>query len=277
MQPEPALELCHSQEWLQSVELDASAWHVGEIRDELEDGEPAHPDYGLPLGDDEDVAISAWNLGASSLRRVAAAAAFVPLLSIAEPALAAPPTSAVVSGPSEAPTTAPSLWDGLVERSVVLTLADGQTFRGTVLSVSNDMLVCARELDGLMVVVDTTQISAVHVDALPGTPAAKKPPNGQGSIIMGSIATAIGGVMTLGTLVVGATCIDSYDGYLCPYYTVPLGVVSVVSLAVGIPVLATGLVKRKQSRRTGATAAVVSPFVAPGRSGGAMAGVGIRF
>jgi hypothetical protein len=274
------LELCCADEWLRVAEIDASAWHVDELPVELEDGEPTYGDYGVPLADDEDVPIPAWNLGPSSLRRVAAAAAFVPLLSIAEPVLAAPPTSAVVSGPSEVPaTTDPSVWEALVQRSVVLTLADGLTFRGTVLSVNADVLVCARELDGLMVVVDTAQISFVHVEALPGTPAAKQPATGRGRIIMGSIATAIGGVMALGTLAMGAVCADiydAYDGYICPYYTIPLGAVSAVSLAVGIPVLAAGLHKRKKTRAASEGAPTVSAFLAPGRNG-AMAGVGVRF
>lgn len=274
---EPALELCFSDEWLQAAEPDLAAWHVGSGPDEAEDG--VWSEYGVPLADGEDdLSTSVWNLGATSLRRAAAAAAFVPLLSIAEPAFAAPPSGASVSAPSPAPAVLPSVWEALVEHRVLLTLKDGLTFRGTVLSVTNGVMVCAREIDGLMVVVDTTQISFVNVEALPGDPPPKKPQNGQGLIVLGSIATAIGGALALGTLVIGAECLDdSYETY-CSWYTLPVGVASVVNLAVGIPFLAAGLSKRKRFReyQRGGAAPAVSAFVAPGR-GGVMAGVGVRF
>jgi hypothetical protein len=273
---EPALELCFSDEWLQAAEPDQAAWHVGSLPDETDDG--VWSEYGVPLGEGEDdLSTSAWNLGPTSLRRMVAAAAFVPLLSISAPAFAAPPTGASVSEPSPAPAVAPAVWEALVEHRVLLTLKDGLTFRGTVLSVTNGALVCARQIDGLMVVVDTTQISYVHVEALPGDPAPKKPPNGQGLIVLGSIATSIGGALALGTLVIGSGCLDdSYDSY-CSYYTLPVGIASVVNLAVGIPFLASGLHNRKQFRayQQGAAPAV-SAFVSPGR-GGVMAGVGVRF
>lgn len=274
---EPALELCFSDAWLHEAEPDRAAWHVGGLPDEPDDG--VWSEYGVPLdGGEDDLSTSAWNLGATSLRRAAVAAAFVPLLSIAEPAFAAPPTSASVSEPSRAPAVLPAVWEALVEHRVLLTLKDGLTFRGTVLSATNGVLVCAREIDGLMVVVDTTQISYVHVEALPGDPPPKKPQNGQGLIVLGSIATAIGGALALGTLVIATGCLDdSYDSY-CSWYTLPVGVASVVNLAVGIPFLAAGLSKRKHFReyQRGATAPAVSAFVAPGR-GGVMAGVGVRF
>jgi hypothetical protein len=274
---EPALELCFSSEWLHEAELDASAWGVG-LPDELADGEPAWTEYGVPLEAEDAVPVHAWDLGATSLRRVAAAAAFVPLLSIAEPAFAAPPTSAVVSEPSPAPVVLSTVWEALVEHRVLITLQDGLTFRGTVLSVTNGAMVCARQIDGLMVVVDTAQISYVHVEALPGDPPPKKPPTGQGLIVLGSIFTAIGGALALGTAVIGVGCMDdSYDSY-CSWYTLPVGIASVVNLSVGIPFLATGLSKRKQFReyQQGAPAPAVSAFVTPGR-GGVTAGVGVRF
>lgn len=272
------LDLSFSNEWLQEADPDATGWNVGELPDELDGAEPAHCEYGVPLGEDEDeVSIRAWNLGASSLRSVAAAAAFVPLLSIAEPAFAAPPTTVVVVGPTQAPASPdPSVWEGLVQHRVLITTKDGATFRGTVLSVTNGVLVCARDIDGLMVLVDPAQIQSVNVEALPGQVALKKPANGRGMIIMGSIATAIGGALALGTLAVSAACDDAgYYGY-CAYYTIPMAAVSAVSLAVGIPVLAAGLVKRKKSRAAQDSAPQMSAFVAPGRSG-AMVGVGLRF
>jgi hypothetical protein len=275
---EPAvLDLSHSDGWLLEAEPDATRWSVGDVVDELEDGEPVHPEYGVPLGDDDEVSIPAWNLGSSSLRGVAVAAAFVPLLSIAEPAFAAPPTSVVVVGPSEAPAPEPTAWEGLVQHRVLITTQEGATFRGTVLSVTNGVLVCARDIDGLMVLVDPAQIQSVNVEALPGQPAPKPPANGQGMIIMGSIGTAIGSALLLGTLAVGAACTNFGAYYYdCSWYTLPLGVSTAVSLAVGIPVLAAGLSKRKKSRAREDSAPQMSAFVAPGREG-AMVGVGMRF
>lgn len=290
---EPALDLRFSEEWLKTTELDASAWDIDEPVNELDDGEPTLCDYGMPLGEDaDDASIPAWNLGnlgvSSSLRRVAAASAFVPILSIMslpDPALAAPPTGTVVLGPSEMPAPSePSVWEALVQRRVVLTLADGSLFRGTVLSVTNGVLVCARELDGLMVFVDPAQISSVEVEGLPGTAAPKQPANGQGMIITGAIATAIGGLTAIGTLLMGLACDGShgydgaYGGYdICPYYMVPVGAVSAVSLSVGIPVLAVGLHRRKKSREAAQRSApTVSAVVAPNRAGG-MVGVAVRF
>jgi hypothetical protein len=239
----------------------------------------------VPLGDEEDVAIAAWNLDSPALRKIAAVAAFVPLLSIAEPALAAPPLSAPVTEPSTPPAAAvdPAVWEGLVDRQVLLTMKDGSTFRGTVLSMTNGALVCARSSDSLMMIVDPAQIQLVNVEGLPGHTQPKKPQTGQGLIVMGSIATAIGGALAIATLAVGAACIDSsqsYGGYsyACPYYTIPLGAVGLANLAVGIPFLATGLSKRKKFRAAAASAGepTVSAFFAPGRNG-VMAGVGVRF
>jgi hypothetical protein len=275
---EPALELCFSSEWLLDAEPDPSGWQVGDLAHE---GATELLEYGVPLGEEEaSLPVRAWNLGTSSLSRVAAAAAFVPLLAVAEPVFAAPPTGAVVSAPSQPAAVDASVWKALINHRVAITLKDDTTFRGTVLSVANGMLVCARQVDGLMVVVDSAQISFVHVEAVPGAPAPKPPQTGQGLIVLGSILTSLGGGLAIATAAAGTICLDTASdspygyGYGC-YYTLPLGVSSLVNLAVGIPFLAAGLSKRKRHRAATA-ASTVSPFVTPGR-GGAVAGVGIRF
>ena len=275
---DPALELSFASEWLLEAEPDPSGWLAAELPEDPEAS--AFCEYGVPLGDDEDVAIDAWNLGSSALRRVAAAAAFVPLLSIAEPAFAAPPLSAPVMEPSPAPVVVDaSIWEGLIDQLVVIQMKDGSTFRGTVLSVTNGVMVCARASDNLMVVVDPVQIETVNVEGLPGHPQPKKLPKGDGLIVMGSIATAIGGALSIATLVVGAVCIDNNSGYgytyVCPYVTIPTGVVGVANLAAGIPMLVSGLRKRK-AWRAAQEVPSVSAFVGPTRNG-AMAGFGIRF
>ncbi|HVH99771.1 MAG TPA: hypothetical protein VM869_13710 [Enhygromyxa sp.] len=200
--------------------------------------------------------------------------------------------SAPIEGPAPAPTetsvpapvvvapavTSDTIWDGLRDRNVVLSLADGSSFRGTVLSASEGVLVCAREADGLVVTINAAEVTSVHVEGLPEPSAKPKPQNGQGLIVFGSIATAIGGALAVATVAVAGSCAtEDYYGntYICPYYTIPIGVVSVVNLAVGIPLLATGLRKRAAARE--AEQPAVSAFVAPGRNGGVMSGVGLRF
>jgi hypothetical protein len=291
-EPEPAVELWFASAELLDAELepDGEAWReTAPLVDEL----------GIPADELEIPAVElahalpteAWNLGTESRspvrQAIAVAAAFIPLMLTAEPVLAAPPEASIeapIEGPvaaaPESNTATPQqgwIWDGLRDRQVVLSLADGASFRGTVLSATEGVLVCARESDGLVVVVELAQITAVHVEGLPGAPGQPRPQNGQGSIVFGSIATAVGGALAVATVAMASSCASSsYYGYayLCPYYTVPLGVVGVVNLAVGIPLLATGLRKRAALREK--TAPEMSAFVLPGRTG-VMGGVGIRF
>jgi hypothetical protein len=107
--------------------------------------------------------------------------------------------------------------------------------------------------------------------------AAQKP--GQGMIVLGTIATVIGGSLTIAAAAVGGSCASySYYGdiYVCPYITAPLGAVGLANLAAGIPLLAVGARKRKLAREAAQQQPVVSAFLAPGRDG-VMAGVGMRF
>jgi hypothetical protein len=203
----------------------------------------------------------AWNL--------AAAAVCISLLSIAEPAHAAPPTEAPASD-------GPSVWDALIDHLVVFTLKDGLTVRATVLSVSNEVLVCRREVDGLMVVIDAEQISSVHVEKLHGKKALKKPETGKPLIVLGSIATVIGGGLGLTALGLSASCYVDYGG-TCLGMTMPLAAAGMAHLSVGIPFLVSGVRKRKNLRAAKANAVpAVSAFLVPSRTA-VMAGVGLRF
>jgi hypothetical protein len=217
------------------------------------------------------------NCAGNLMRGVGAAAVCISLSSIATPADAAPPTDTVVSGPTEAPpASGPSVWDALVDHAVVFTLKDGLTIRGTVLSVTNDVLVCAREVDGLMVVIDAEQIAFVHVEKLHGKKALKKPETGQPLIVLGSIAVAVGGGLGVAALGLAASCYDDYGG-ICGFMTLPLAAAGMAHLSLGIPFLSSGLRKRKNLRAAKAAAVpAVSAFLVPSRTG-AMAGVGLRF
>jgi hypothetical protein len=286
------MELSFSSEWELAVEPDAAAWcdeplatEHEELAEELEIPASASAQ---PLQTD------AWNLGSESRspmsRAVAMAAAFVPLMLSAQPVFGAPPVEVTVPAPTQenaAPTqaspmpvegpaevSAASIWNGLRDHHVLLTLSDGTTFRGTVLSATDDVLVCARASDGLMVLISIGLVSTVHVEGLPAAPKPKAAPNGQALIVFGSIATAIGGALTIAGAAVGASCATGYyEGYICPYYSLPLGLTGVVNLAVGIPLLVAGVRKRAASR---AAEPAVSAFVLPGREG-VMGGVGLRF
>ncbi len=209
------------------------------------------------------------------LRRVAAAAAFVSLSAIAEPSFAAPPTD--VAAPIEAP-AAPeaSVWSALIDHRVVFTLAEGGAVACTVLSVTDQSVVCARHGDGLMVVVDVEQISFVNVVALPGNKPLKKPETGQGLIVFGGIWTAIGSGLIVASLATGTACYDSGGGF-CAWISGPIGAAGMAGMSFGIPLLSSGLRKRKAFRAAlAAPAPTFSAFVAPGRTG-SMAGFGIRF
>lgn len=296
------LELCFSSPWMFEAEAepDDSAWSAGEPQPLAELDESGWDELGIPGCEGEDaLQTDAWNL-TTELRassRALAAAALVPMLLGSMPALATEPaadTSAPAMQPVEitaptmpaettaAPAVQPtpddgsSIWSGLVDRIVQLTLADGTTFRGTVLGVTDGKLVCAQASDGLMVIVDPALITTVHVQGLPGVPVQKRPPDGQGLIVFGSIALSLGGALAIATVAVAADCLNSY-GYLCTYMTLPLGITSAVNLAVGIPLLVAGKRNRKRARaEQDADSAKLSAFVAPSGEG-VMGGVGIRF
>jgi hypothetical protein len=115
------------------------------------------------------------------------------------------------------------------------------------------------------------------VDGLRGHTPPKKPQKGEGLIVLGSIAFALGGAFTIATLGVGANCIANVSqygySYMCPL-TIPLALVAGGGLSSGIPLLVGGLRKRKAYRARKEPA--MSAFVVPGREGVA-AGFGIRF
>lgn len=291
----PAVNLWFASADLLDAELepDGDAWCETETETEplIEELEPACHELEIPAVElAHALPTEAWNLGAelrSPVRRaIAMAAAVIPLMLTAEPALAAEPPAAPIEGPAPPPiqdsqTEHPAaIWDSLRDRQVVLSMADGTAFRGTVLGVNEGVLVCARESDGLMVMVNAAEVTAVHVENLANAPTTPRPQNGQAMIVFGSIATAIGGVLTVAGAWVGASCAtdDSYyysGTYICPYYSLPIGAVGVANLAAGIPLLAVGLRKRAAARE--AATPTMSAFVLPNRSGGVMGGVGIRF
>lgn len=301
---EPAVGLSFSSRGSLDANLEPEPAWWSEPRSLLEELEPLETKPALDELEIPAVPISAppteqWNLESRSpiRRAMAVAAACVPLMLTTQPVFAAPPTQDAAPLPNSenatittetTPTVVPAptvvqepadshpdaIWSALRDRHVVLTLADGSSFRGTVLSVTDGVLVCARQEDGLMLLINAAQVTAVHVEGLPAAAKPPRPQNGQGLIVMGSIATAIGGALAIATVAVAGSCMSGYYNYICPYYTLPLGVVGAVNLAVGIPLLATGLRKRAAARD--AEGPAVSAFVAPGRNG-VMGGVGLRF
>jgi hypothetical protein len=229
--PLNSLELSFSSDWEAEAEPDATSWcdemlaaEHEELVDELE----------IPASvSEEPLQPESWNLGS-----LAMVAAFVPLMLSAQPALASPPqlppdttvpaptqenaaptqetaapmqvTVVPIEGPAEARATA-SIWEGLADHHVVLTLNDGTIFRGMVLSATSDVLTCARASDGQVVFIGVNLVSTAHVEGLPEPTKPKPPPNGQGLIVFGSIATAIGGALAIGGAAAVGACMVAYD------------------------------------------------------------------
>lgn len=262
-EPGELVEQVELAEQAESIELELEL-------EQLEREQVAIPE--LPI----DVSPRGWDLGGSGLGRVALAATLLPSLLVGAPAAAAPGEAAPVMQPSPSPDSPRSIWEVLVDQQVRISSIDGSVFEGKVHGLTDEGLVCSRRADGLVVVLDPASIRAVQVI----DPRAPKPQTGQGMIVFGSIATSLGGALGLAMLTVGAICLDTYRdryaGYVCPYMTLPLGVTSAVHLSVGIPLLVTGMRKRKQHRAAQASTPVITPLFGPSR-GGAMAGVGIRF
>jgi hypothetical protein len=301
----PDLPLCFSSPWAAEPELETDSWSGDDPLALEELDESGWDTLEIPGDDGDALAPEGWNLTTELLRspmRVAMAA-MVPLLLTATPALgfeppvateldssgaesepaAEPPfvavttTAAPVMQPELQPEDQPPIWEGLVDRLVILTMADGIRTRGTVLSASDKTLVFAQASDGLVVLVDTAAITTVNVLGLPTAANQRRPQDGQGLIVFGAIATGIGGALVLATAAVAVDCLNAY-GYTCPWMTLPLGITGAVNLAVGIPMLVAGKRNRKQARAANETASVQvnSVFVAPNREG-VMAGVGLRF
>ena len=276
MDADARLPLCHDPGAGLDHQPDTATWLDDDI-DWFDEPEALlADDFEIPLPGGEAATPDAWSLP----RHATAIAAGVFLSLSAAPAQAAPPSAAPsTAAPTEGPRPTPdSIWEGLVDRQVALSLGDGTTFRGTLLSINDGVLICARSTDGLVVFVDPGQVTAVHVEGLSKSDEAKKPPQtGQGMIVFGTIATIIGGALGVASITVGARCLASDPGYGCPYYSLPLGVASIVNLGVGIPFLGAGVAKRKRYRAlTKGTEPKLSAFVAPAQ-GGVMGGVGLRF
>jgi hypothetical protein len=271
---EPGLSLSHASAALaDDLAPDAAWWSDDDV--ELDD-EPGALALDIPVDEAAGLDPGGWNIA-----RVAAAATIVPALLCGAPALAAPPLDRHLSPPTRADGDQDSIWHTLVDRQVTLVLSDGTSFQGTVLGVVQGQLVCARATDGSLVYVDPDEVRNARVEGLAG---AKQAQTGSGAIVFGSIATAIGSGLAIAAGGVMISCGLGFEysySSLCPYYTIPLGVTSLVNLSVGIPLLVHGVRKRKAYRASLADDSdelrpTFSGFVAPSRTG-LMAGVGVTF
>jgi len=238
----------------------------------------------IPTGPAEALSPSGWAIG-SDIGRLAGTAALVPML-MAAPVVEAAPAPELVApvvepaSPASSPVAdAATIWDTLVDREVLLGIRDGPEFRGTVLGVVDGKLVCAQTTaeagNGIVVHIDPAKVTTIQVLGLDDSGPPRPPQTGEGAIVFGAIATSIGSALALATIGVFSDCMVEF-GDICGYYTIPLGVASVVNLGFGIPILTSGVHKRKRYRAAQASHAELSAFVNAGGDG-LMLGLGGRF
>lgn len=157
----------------------------------------------------------------------------------------APTVSTAAPAVSEGPapqTRAPSVSSGgvfttLLGEDLALSMRDGATFRGRLLAVQGEWLVCARLDDGRVVAVLQSEVAQVH--AVQHRPSASDKvavfkDTGAGRIGAGAGLIGGGVTMTIGTIWGGIY----YSAY--PYIILPLILPAVVMFATGIPLFIRG-------------------------------------
>ena len=134
-----------------------------------------------------------------------------------------------------------NLYDALVGSDLQLSLRDGGTFRGRLLSIQGPWLIAARMEDGRVVAVLQSEVAQAQVasEQRTGKP---RPIGDTGAGRIGAGAAMMGGgtVMLIGGIFAGLYG----SGYL--YYWVPMVVPAAVMLAVGIPLFIRGNKLHKQ-------------------------------
>jgi hypothetical protein len=190
------------------------------------------------------------------------AAAKAPALPAEKPAEAADPaahgteattTAPTVEGPAaqtQAPATeTANLYTALVGSDLQLSMRDGGTFRGRLISVQGEWLIAARIEDGRVVAVMQDQVAQVQVasDRGPGKPR-RIPDTGAGRIGAGAAMIGGGAVMVIGGIF-GAVYYTDYYGDAEAYVWAPLIVPAIVMLGVGIPLFIRGNQIHKQFKK----------------------------
>jgi len=206
--------------------------------------------------------LASWSLGhrsSWSRTRVAGIAAAVPLaLAPAAYAQEAPEAEAatVVVEAQDLSYTSELVWAAMQGNRVEITLSEGVVVAGVLLTQADGEIALARDPDGEVVRVPKALVmrvrllqepedtSSAELQALmaqiakntaPRPEKLRKPPNGIGPTIVGSVLSGIGGGMVL-TYVVGSVADSSF-----PYYGLPLMFIGNGLLAPGIPLLVTGV------------------------------------
>ena len=164
---------------------------------------------------------------------------------------AAPTTSPPNGGPLPAPRVDASLslrgaaiWDGLEGKQVKLSMADGTTIAGTVVTNTGDAVAFARASDGMVVSVPKEEVSAINVrpqpvagGASPGVaPGSRTLDSGRGQYAAGVALLSIGAPAALsGTVMLGLCA-------YCLYIHLPL-------LLPGIGMIIGGSIAIKRSKQ----------------------------
>jgi hypothetical protein len=153
------------------------------------------------------------------------------------------------------------IWQALVGTDLKLTFEDQTTFEGRLLASHDDLLICARANDGLVVALDrggVAQVNAVLDSAPPATPTQK---TGTGLLIAGISLTALAGALVVGGIAMHASCAaDTYSTGYCWSYWIPFGIGTIATAGAGIPMLVIGKKRRKAWKQAQSTA-LVAPAI----------------
>jgi len=174
----------------------------------------------------------------------------------------APPAEVERPANAETPSVDIGIWQALVGTDLELTFEDGTTFAGRLLASHDDLLICARATDGLVVALDRGRVVQVNAVLASQPPPATAQKTGTGLLIAGISLTALAGALVVGGIAMHAQCAATayYSAGYCAYYWIPFGIAAVATAGPGIPMLVIGKKRRKawkQAQRT----ALIAPAV----------------
>ncbi len=199
------------------------------------------------------------------------------------PRVAEPPAPIIMPGPSRDDSlslTGRNLWDGLVDKSLVLVMKDGTELTGILVAHSSKDLALARASDGTVVGVPKADVSGIRMRASVGATGASAGPRAGGTRESGHKLAAGGGAMIgIGSTaaLAGTVMLGIYISYL--WISLPLLLPGLAMVGGGIGLLNSSKKKRAAyDKAWGITSGRnrVMPTFAASRQGG-QAGLILRF
>ncbi len=205
-----------------------------------------------------------------------------PAITTAAPVVEAPPAPVVVaprtaSSDDSLSLTGSNLWDGLMDKPLLLTLKDGTELAGKVVAQSSRELAFARASDGTVVAVPKSDVAGIRLRPTATTTnslaANGRVETGAGMLAGGGVMTGVGAAATLS----GAVMLGIYPSGI--YISLPLLLPGLATLAGGVILLVKGRqAKTKYNAMLSGQVGKVrlTPTVAASRQGG-QAGLVLRF